>query len=93
LRRVHIRKPGKPGEFRPLGIPAIRDRVIMAAGKIVLEPVFEAGFSPVSFGFRPKRSADDALEVSRVDCKTPHVPRRSDPGTAALNRQVERRAR
>jgi RNA-directed DNA polymerase len=65
LRRVHIPKPGKPGEFRPLGIPAIRDRVIMAAAKIVLEPVFEADFSPVSFGFRPKRSAHDALEVIR----------------------------
>jgi group II intron reverse transcriptase/maturase len=67
LRRVHIPKPGKPGEFRPLGIPAIRDRVIMAAAKIVLEPVFEADFSPVSFGFRPKRSAHDALEVIRVE--------------------------
>ena len=67
LRRVHIPKPGKPGEFRPLGIPAICDRVIMAAAKIVLEPVFEADFSPVSFGFRPKRSAHDALEVIRVE--------------------------
>ena len=67
LRRVHIPKPGKPGEFRPLGIPTIRDRVIMAAAKIVLEPVFEADFSPVSFGFRPKRSTHDALEVIRVE--------------------------
>jgi group II intron reverse transcriptase/maturase len=67
LRRVRIPKPGKPGEFRPLGIPAIRDRVIMAAAKIVLEPVFEADFSPVSFGFRPKRSTHDALEVIRVE--------------------------
>jgi group II intron reverse transcriptase/maturase len=67
LRRVHIPKPGKPGQTRPLGIPTIRDRVIMAAAKIVLEPVFEADFSPVSFGFRPKRSAHDALEVIRVE--------------------------
>ena len=67
LRRVHIPKPGKPGEFRPLGIPAIRDRVVMAAAKIVLEPVFEADFLPVSFGFRPKRSAHDALGVIRVE--------------------------
>ncbi len=67
LRRVHIPKPGKPGETRPLGIPTVRDRVIMAAAKIVLEPVFEANFSPVSFGFRPKRSAHDALEVIRVE--------------------------
>ena len=65
LRRVHIPKPGKPGEFRPLGIPRCADRVVMAAAKIVLEPIFEADFSPVSFGFRPKRSAHHALEVVR----------------------------
>ncbi|HET7486332.1 MAG TPA: group II intron reverse transcriptase/maturase [Acidimicrobiales bacterium] len=65
LRRVHIPKPSKAGEFRPLGIPTIADRVVMAAAKIVLEPIFEADFSPVSFGFRPKRSAQQALEVVR----------------------------
>jgi RNA-directed DNA polymerase len=65
LRRVHIPKPGKPGQTRPLGIPAIADRVIMTAAKIVLEPIFEADFHPVSFGFRPKRSAQQALEVVR----------------------------
>lgn len=65
LRRVHIPKPGKPGETRPLGIPTVRDRVVMAAAKIVLEPIFEADFSPASFGFRPKRSAHQALEVVR----------------------------
>jgi RNA-directed DNA polymerase len=65
LRRVHIPKPGKPGETRPLGIPTVRDRVVMAAAKIVLEPIFEADFSPVSFGFRPKRSAHQALEAVR----------------------------
>ena len=65
LRRVHIPKPGKQGETRPLGIPALADRVIMTAAKIVLEPIFEADFSPVSFGFRPKRSAQQALEVVR----------------------------
>ena len=52
LRRVMIPKPGKPGQFRPLGIPTVRDRVVMAAAKLVLEPIFEADFSPVSFGFR-----------------------------------------
>ncbi|MGH9153850.1 MAG: reverse transcriptase domain-containing protein, partial [Acidimicrobiales bacterium] len=67
LRRVHIPKPGKPGETRPLGIPTVRDRVVMAAAKIVLEPVFEADFSPSSFGFRPKRSAHDAIEVIRAE--------------------------
>ena len=66
LRRVHIPKPGKPGETRPLGIPTVADRVVMSATKIVLEPIFEADFSPVSFGFRPKRSAHQALEAIRV---------------------------
>jgi RNA-directed DNA polymerase len=66
LRRVHIPKPGKPGQTRPLGIPCVADRVVMTAAKIVLEPVFEADFSPVSFGFRPKRSAHQALEAIRV---------------------------
>jgi group II intron reverse transcriptase/maturase len=65
LRRVMIPKPGKPGEFRPLGIPTVADRVVMTAAKIVLEPIFEADFSPVSFGFRPKRSAHQALEAVR----------------------------
>jgi group II intron reverse transcriptase/maturase len=66
LRRVHIPKAGKPGATRPLGIPAVADRVVMTAAKIVLEPIFEADFSSVSFGFRPKRSAHQALEAIRV---------------------------
>lgn len=66
LRRVEIPKPGQPGQSRPLSIPAIRDRVVMAAAKIVLEPLFEADFVDVSFGFRPKRSAHDACEAIRV---------------------------
>ena len=66
LRRVHIPKPGKPGQTRPLGIPTVADRVVMTAAKIVLEPIFEADFSPVSFGFRPKRSAHQALEAIRA---------------------------
>ena len=65
LRRVHIPKPGRAGETRPLGIPTVKDRVVMAAAKIVLEPIFEADFSPQSFGFRPKHSAHQALEVVR----------------------------
>ena len=65
LRRVHIPKPGKPGATRPLGIPTVRDRVVMAAAKIVLEPIFEANFSSQSFGFRPKHSTHQALEVVR----------------------------
>jgi RNA-directed DNA polymerase len=66
LRRVRIPKPGQPGVTRPLGIPCVADRVVMTAAKIVLEPIFEADFSPVSFGFRPKRSAHLALEAIRV---------------------------
>ncbi len=65
LRRVNIPKPGWPGQTRPLGIPSVADRVAMAAAKIVLEPIFEADFLPVSFGFRPKRSAHQALEAVR----------------------------
>jgi group II intron reverse transcriptase/maturase len=61
-RRVFIPKPGTTGQ-RPLSIPAVRDRIVQAALKIVLEPIFEAGFLPCSFGFRPKRSAPDALQV------------------------------
>ena len=51
---------------RPLGIPTVKDRVCQQAAKIVLEPIFEADFLPCSFGFRPKRSATDALEKLRV---------------------------
>jgi RNA-directed DNA polymerase len=61
-RRVFIPKPGS-SERRPLAIAAVRDRIVQAAMKIVLEPVFEADFLPCSFGFRPKRSAHDALQV------------------------------
>jgi RNA-directed DNA polymerase len=61
-RRVYIPKPGS-GEQRPLSIPAVRDRIVQAAAKIVLEPVFEADFLPCSFGFRPKRGAHDGLQV------------------------------
>ena len=65
LRRVRIPRPGRPGKSRPLGIPTVADRVVMAAARIVLEPVFEADFHPVSYGFRPRRSAHHALETVR----------------------------
>jgi group II intron reverse transcriptase/maturase len=61
-RRVFIPKPGT-NEQRPLSIPAVRDRIVQAAVKIVLEPVFEADFLPASFGFRPKLGQHDALQV------------------------------
>jgi RNA-directed DNA polymerase len=64
---VLIPKPGS-SEFRPLAIAAVRDRIVQAAVKIVLEPVFEADFLPCSFGFRPKRSAHDALQVLIDEC-------------------------
>jgi group II intron reverse transcriptase/maturase len=61
-RRVFIPKPGRE-ELRPLSIPAVRDRVVQAATKIVIEPIFEADMLECSFGFRPRRSAHDALQV------------------------------
>ena len=65
VRRVWIPKPGKPGKMRPLGVASVRDRVVQQAVKIVLEPIVEADFLPCSFGFRPKRSAHQALQAMR----------------------------
>ena len=63
-RRREIPKPH--GGMRPLGIPTVRDRVAQAAAKLVLEPIFEADFMPSSYGYRPKRSATQALEAIRT---------------------------
>jgi RNA-directed DNA polymerase len=62
-RRVFIPKPGRPSEQRPLSIPMVRDRVVQAALKTVIEPIFEADMLECSYGFRPGRSAQDALQV------------------------------
>ena len=67
VRRVYIPKAGQTRERRPLGIPAVRDRVVQTACKLVLEPLFEASFRPNSYGFRPKRSAHQALEAIRKE--------------------------
>jgi RNA-directed DNA polymerase len=61
VRRVYIPKPGKPGQRRGLGIPAIRDRSVQAAVKLVIEPILEADFRDCSYGFRPKRGAQEAI--------------------------------
>jgi len=65
VRQRFIPKPGKPGKFRPLGIPTLKDRLNQMALKMVLEPIFEADFYPTSYGFRPARSTHDALARSQ----------------------------
>jgi RNA-directed DNA polymerase len=63
IRRVYIPKASNPNERRPLGIPIMRDRTEQALVKLVLEPEWEACFEPNSYGFRPGRSPQDAIEA------------------------------
>ncbi len=64
--------PKRSGKLRSLGIAALRDRIVQMAAKLVLEPIFEADFCPTSYGFRPKRRAQDAIEQVRFFI---HAPR------------------
>lgn len=72
VRRVMIPKPGGTGE-RPLGIPTIRDRVVQTAAKLVLEPIFEADFDDAAYGYRPGRSAGDAIQIVHEALDQGHV--------------------
>jgi retron-type reverse transcriptase len=65
VRRVHIPKGGSTTETRPIGIPTLEDKVLQRAVVMLLEPIYERDFMTCSYGFRPGRSAYQALEAFR----------------------------
>jgi RNA-directed DNA polymerase len=75
VRRVHIPKAGNTGKLRPLGIPVILDRCHQARVKNALEPEWEARFEPRSYGFRPGRSCQDAIQSIYITCRGPRATR------------------
>jgi len=73
VRRVYILKVGKPGEFRPLGVPALEDKIVQRATVEVLNAIYEQDFLGFSYGFRPGRSPHQALDALAVGIGTRKV--------------------
>jgi group II intron reverse transcriptase/maturase len=73
VRRVYIEKVGKPGELRPLGVPALEDKIVQRATAEVLNAIYEQDFLGVSYGFRPERSPHEALDALAVGIGTRRV--------------------
>src|SRR5438445_2598416 len=73
VRRVYIPKVGKPGELRPLGVPALEDKIVQRATVEVLNAIYEQDFLGFSYGFRPRRSPHQALDALAVGIGTRRV--------------------
>lgn len=85
--------PKRDGKFRRLGIPTARDRVVQASLKLVLEPIFEADFKPCSYGFRPKRRAQDAIaEIHHLGSPNRNYEWVFEADIAACFDEINRRA-